>query len=110
MLISGDVLHGRQIRRAVIPQRTITLNWVPGAALAMLIAGSVVGLPTLAVAATQDAKPASTSAPAAGNAKVSPYTIAMRRHNEEATAAGEHTTKHPVGQPMQSKTSRPKRH
>jgi hypothetical protein len=79
-------------------------------ALAGLIAGGALLLPATAGAAAPDAKPETSTAPAGGERKVSPYVIAARRHREAPAAAGEHSIKRPLGQLPQKKTAQPKRH
>ena len=111
----GEVLDDEPIRRAdrgtgLLLRRALR-GCVRGMVLAGLVAGSALLLPALVEAATQDAKPvpapAAATAPAAGNPKVSPYTIANRQRAEASMAATAHSTKRAAGQAqMKSKPVR----
>ena len=97
------------------PLRFVLRGCVRDTALAGLVAGSALLLPAPALAATQVAKPeqvaVTATTPAAGNAKVSPYAIANRKHQEARTADAAHSQKRASGgSAAKPKTVRADRH
>jgi hypothetical protein len=103
-----DLDIGRTLRMAL-------RDGVRAIARAGLVAGSALLLPALVQAAPQQAKPervaAAAMTPAAGNAKVSPYVAANRRHQEASTADAAHSQKRASGgSAAKPKTVRADRH